>query len=67
MTEIDKPMDVTVRAQTDGEIQVAIYDPDLPYGNRPCEIVLVTPQTAANLIAGLSRALAKQLRGDFDY
>jgi hypothetical protein len=58
-----KPMDVFWRSgngrNEDDPIQLGIANPDLPYGDRPVEVVLVTRATAAHLIATLAYALAQ--------
>lgn len=58
-----KLMDVFYRAgeghSEDDPIQLGIADPDLPYGDRPVEVVVVSRRTAGHLIAALAYALAQ--------
>jgi len=61
------PVDMFYRASADERIQVAIADPDLPYGDRPLTIFVISPETAAKLISDLALALLKQARANFDY
>lgn len=50
--------DVFMRAYNrDGTLQLGVADPDLPYGDRPVEVISITPANAYALIASLAVAL----------
>lgn len=61
MADVAKAVDVRdvfVRAYNrDGTLQLGVADPDLPYGNRPVEVISITTANAYGLIASLAMAL----------
>lgn len=61
LTASGRPVTAFVRARDRKFIQIGLTDPAGEYGERPVEVILVTPTTALNLMSQLAQTLREDV------